>query len=72
MLSDYLRDPMWAGIFASAITISYLHLKAHINNEKTPLKMSTYMKPASLIFLLVYGIVSQGVATRESIMTDPF
>jgi hypothetical protein len=71
MLSDYLRDPMWAGIFAAAITILYLHLKAHINNEKTPAP-NVYMKPSSLIFLLTYFIVSQGVATRESIMTEPF
>jgi hypothetical protein len=72
MLTDYLRDPMWAGLFAGCVTILYLHLKAHMNNEKTPLKMSTYMKPSSLIFLLVFFIVQNGVATRESIMTEPF
>jgi hypothetical protein len=71
MLSDYLRDPAWAALFAAAVTIAYIYAKAHMNNEGQP-KTSTFAKPASLVALLTYFIVSQGVATRESIMTDPF
>jgi hypothetical protein len=71
MLSDYLRDPAWAALFAAAVTISYIYAKSHMNNEGQP-KTSTFAKPASLVALLVYFIVSQGVATKESILTDPF
>ena len=69
--SEYLRDPMWAALFAGAVTAAYIHVKAHMNNEgKLPL--SSYMKPGSLVALLVYFIVQNGVATKESISTDPF
>jgi len=71
MLSEYLRDPAWAALFAAVVVIAYIHLKAHMNNEGTP-KTSTFAKPAALFGLLTYFIVSQGVATRETIMTEPF
>ena len=69
--SDYLRDPVWAALFAGAVTAMYIHVKAHMNNEGQ-LPLSSYMKPGSLVALLVYFIIQQGVATRESISTDPF
>jgi hypothetical protein len=70
-MEEYLRDPLWAGLFAAAVTAAYIHAKAHMNNEGV-LPTSAYAKPAALNFLLVYAIISQGVATRETISTEPF
>jgi|OM-RGC.v1.034864162 hypothetical protein len=71
MLSDYLRDPAWAALISGFIVILYIYAKAHINNEGQP-KTSQFAKPASLVALLVFWVVQNGTATRESIMTDPF
>jgi uncharacterized membrane protein YphA (DoxX/SURF4 family) len=71
MWSEYLRDPAYAALFAAVATIVYIHFKRHINNEQPP-KPSDFMKPAALIAMLVYFIVSQGVATREAILTEPY
>tara|TARA_B110000858_G_C17481267_1_gene327273 strand:+ start:386 stop:604 length:219 start_codon:yes stop_codon:yes gene_type:complete len=70
-LTDYLRDPMWAGLIAALITAGYIHAKARINNEGK-LPNSTYIKPAVLIAILVYFIVANGVAQRETISNEPF
>jgi hypothetical protein len=69
--SDYLRDPVWAALFAGAVTAAYIHIKANMNNEGQ-LPLSSYMKPGSLVALLVYFIVQQGTAAKESILSDPF
>ena len=53
-LTDYLRDPMWAGLIAALIT------------------NSAYVKPAILVAILVYFIVANGVAQRETISSEPF
>jgi len=71
MFDGHLRDPVWAAIFAAAATMAYVYFKAHINNEKI-YKTSTYAKPASLVALLVYFIVSQGVGSREPLLSEPF
>lgn len=68
---DKLRDPMWAALFAAAVTAAYIHIKAHMNNEGK-LPVSSYAKPASLVALLVYFIVSSGTGTTESILKEPF
>ena len=70
-LSEYLRDPMGAALFAAAITALYIHAKARLNNEGS-LALAQYTKPASLVAILVYFIVSQGIGQREVISTDPF
>jgi hypothetical protein len=68
---DYLRDPMSAAIVAGLITAGYIHFKAKINNEgKLPL--SAYTKPAALVGILVFFIVTNGLGKRESISTEPF
>lgn len=69
--SDYLRDPMWAAAFAGIITAGYIHVKASMNHEGQ-LPTSSYVKPASLVALLVYFIIQNGLAAKESIMTEPF
>jgi hypothetical protein len=70
-ISDHLRDPLMAALFAAAVTAAYIHIKAQMNNEgKLPL--SSYVKPASLVAILVYFIVHSGVASKEHISTEPF
>jgi|TARA_B110000014_G_scaffold77624_1_gene53161 hypothetical protein len=68
---DYLRDPAWAGIVAGGITAGYIHAKSRLNNEGK-LPMSSYTKPAMLVAILVFFIISQGVSKRETISSDPF
>jgi hypothetical protein len=70
-LDEYLRDPAWAAIIAGLITALYIHGKARLNNEGT-LSTSAYAKPAALVAILVYFIVSNGVGKREAILTDSF
>lgn len=70
-LSDYLRDPMWAGLIAAAITAGYIHTKAKLNNEDK-LPNSSYVKPAVLNAILVYFIVANGLGQRETISSEPF
>ena len=70
-LSDYLRDPMWAGLIAAMITAGYIHARSRINNEGK-LPNSSYVKPAVLNVILVYFIVANGLAQREVISSEPF
>ena len=69
-MDHYFREPMSAAAIAAAATIAYIHVKATMNKEK--LQNSAYFKPAFLVGLLVYFIVSQGVGSRETISTEPF
>jgi hypothetical protein len=69
-MDHYLREPMSAAGIAAAATIAYIHVKATMNKEKIP--NSAYFKPAFLVGLLVYFIVSQGIGSHESISTEPY
>lgn len=70
-LSEALRDPMSAAVIAGLITAAYIHVKAKMNNEGA-LQTHQYTKPAVLVAILVYFIVSQGIGAKESISTEPF
>ena len=70
-ISDSLRDPLGAALFAAAVTAGYIHLKARMNNEGN-LQTSQYVKPAILNAMLVYTIVSTGIGGKEKISTEPF
>jgi Na+/pantothenate symporter len=70
-IGDYLREPLNAAIFAALVTAAYVHIKAKMNNEGK-LQLSQYIKPAFLVGLLVYFIVSNGSGTREKISSEPF
>ena len=67
---EQLRDPTWAAAAAGIITALYIHAKARLNNEGT-LTTSAYAKPAALVAILVYFIVSNGIGKREQINNDP-
>ena len=70
-LSDYLRDPIWAAAIGGGIAAGYIHAKAQLNKEGK-LQPSAYTKPAALVAILIYFIVSMGVGQRETISTEPF
>jgi len=70
-LSEYLRDPVYAGLIAGMITAGYIHAKAYLNNEGK-LEMNQYTKPAVLVAFLVYAIVLNGIGQKEIISDDPF
>jgi hypothetical protein len=70
-ISDYLREPAGASVFAGLVTAVYIHIKAKLNNEGK-LQTSQYVKPAFLVALLVYFIVSSGSGSREKISAEPF
>lgn len=68
---EYLRDPTSAAIIAGLITAAYIHVKARMNDEGK-LPVSSYAKPAVLVAILVYIIVSNGIGKREPISREPF
>ena len=70
-LSEYLRDPVYAGLIAGMITAGYIHAKAYLNNEGK-LEINQYTKPAVLVAILVYAIVLNGIGQKEIISDDPF
>ena len=70
-LGDYLKDPVYAAIFAALVVAGYLHLKNKMNNEPE-MKPSEYMKPGALVGLLVWFIVAYGIGGRETISKEPF
>jgi hypothetical protein len=51
--------------------MAYVFIKAKMNNEGK-LKNSDYFKPAFLVGILVYFIVSQGQGDSGPIMKEPF
>jgi len=70
-LSEYLRDPFSVATVSAAMTAVYIHIKAKLNNEGQ-LQLHAYTKPAVLNAILVYFIVSNGLALKEPISTEPF
>jgi len=70
-IDEYLRNPASAAVIAAIITSGYIYGKSRLNNEGT-LPMSAYAKPSSLVAILVYFIVDNGIGKREIISTDAF
>ena len=70
-IGEYIRDPFGAAVFAALATAGYIYVKAKMNKEDK-LQISQYVKPAILVALLVYFIVSNGSGTREKLSTEPF
>ena len=66
-ISDSLKDPLSASIFAGCVTIGYIYTKAKMNNEPRP-ENSAYTKPA----MLVYFIVHSGLGAKETILTEAY
>jgi uncharacterized membrane protein len=70
-MDQYFREPMSAAVIAAAAVIAYVYIKAKMNNEGK-MKNSDYFKPAFLVGVLVYLIVSQGQGDSGPIMKEPF
>jgi len=70
-MDQYLREPFSAAIIAAAITAIYVFVKGKMNNEGKN-KNSEYFKPAFLVGLLVYFIVSQGQGDSGPVMREPY
>jgi uncharacterized membrane protein len=70
-MDQYFREPMSAGVIAAAVVMAYVFIKAKMNNEGK-IKNSDYFKPAFLVGILVYFIVSQGQGDSGPIMKEPF
>jgi hypothetical protein len=70
-MDQYFREPMSAGVIAAAVVVAYVYLKSKMNNEEK-LKNSDYFKPAFLVGILVYFIVSQGQGDSGPVLKEPF
>lgn len=70
-LTETLRDPMSAALFAAAVTAGYIYVKGQLNNEPKK-ELNEYLKPAVLNAVMVYFIVDQGISQKEMISAEPF
>jgi ABC-type tungstate transport system substrate-binding protein len=70
-MDKYVREPMSAAVIAAAITAAYVLGKSKMNGEKK-VKNSDMMKPAFLVGLLVYFIVSQGIGQGDAMTNEPY
>jgi hypothetical protein len=70
-MDKYFREPLSAAAIAGGVTAAYVYGKNRMNGEGK-LKNSDMMKPAFLVGLLVYFIVSQGVGQGDAVSKDPY
>jgi hypothetical protein len=62
---------MSAAVIAAALAVGYVYLKSKLNNEEK-LKNSDFFKPAFLVGVLVYFVVSQGQGDSGPVLKEPF
>jgi hypothetical protein len=70
-MDQYFREPVSAAVIAAAVVAGYVLVRSKMNNEEK-LKNSDYFKPAFLVAVLVYFIVSQGQGDSGPILKEPF
>jgi uncharacterized membrane protein YphA (DoxX/SURF4 family) len=70
-MDQYFREPFSAAVIAAAVVVAYVYFRSKMNNEEK-LKNSDYFKPAFLVGLLVYFIVSQGQGDSGPVLKEPF
>lgn len=70
-MDTYFRQPNSAALIAAALTMAYIFARNKMNGRAN-VPNSEYMKPAFLVAMLVWIIVSQGCGHRESVSTEPF
>jgi len=70
-MDKYFREPLSAAAIAAGITAGYVYFKNKMNGQGK-LKNSEMMKPAFLVALLVYFIVSQGVGQGDAVSKEPY
>jgi uncharacterized membrane protein YphA (DoxX/SURF4 family) len=70
-MEQYFQEPTSAAVIAAAVTIGYVFIRSKMNGEQK-IKNSEYFKPAFLVGLLVYFIVSQGQGSHGSASKEPY
>lgn len=70
-MDKYFREPLSAAAIAACITAGYVYFKNKMNGQGK-LKNSDMMKPAFLVALLVYFIVSQGIGQGDAVSKEPY
>jgi hypothetical protein len=70
-MEQYFQEPSTAAIIAAAITMGYIFIRSKMNGD-AKIKNSEYFKPAFLVGLLVFFIVSQGQGSNGTVSTDPY
>jgi uncharacterized membrane protein YphA (DoxX/SURF4 family) len=70
-MEQYFQEPTSAAVIAAAVTMGYVFIRSKMNGEQK-IKNSEYFKPAFLVGLLVYFIVSQGQGSHGQASKEPF
>jgi uncharacterized membrane protein len=70
-MEKYFQEPSSAAVIAAALVIAYIYISAKMNGDEK-IKNSDYFKPAFLVGLLVFIIVSQGQGSHGSVTKEPF
>jgi len=70
-MEQYFQEPTSAAVIAAAVTIGYVFIRSKMNGDQK-IKNSEYFKPAFLVGLLVYFIVSQGQGSHGQASKEPF
>ena len=70
-MDQYFREPFSAAAIAAVVVVVYVYAKSRMNNEGK-VKNSEYFKPAFLVGILVYFIVSQGQGDSGPVLKEPF
>lgn len=69
-MDQYFREPTSAAVIAAAAVIAYIYITSKMNNDEK--KNSDYFKPAFLVGVLVYFMVSQGQGDSGPVLKEPF
>jgi uncharacterized membrane protein len=70
-MEQYFQEPTSAAIIAAAAAVGYIFIRSKMNGDEK-IKNSDYFKPAFLVGLLVYFIVSQGQGSHGQATKEPF
>jgi Na+/pantothenate symporter len=70
-MESYFQEPSSAAAIAAVVTIAYIYISSKMNGEGK-IKNSDYFKPAFLVALLVFFVVSQGQGSHGSVSKDPY
>lgn len=70
-MDGYFREPASAAAIAAAVTAAFVYFTGKMNG-KEKMKNSDYIKPAFLVGILVYFIVSQGHGQGPAMTSEPY
>jgi len=70
-MEQYFQEPTSAALIAAAVTMGYVFIRSKMNGDGK-IKNSDYFKPAFLVGLLVYFIVSHGQGSHGQATKEPF